>query len=61
MDVSFEPTMMQWGDGETNTQFQSSTSAFEKVPLPVTVSDVVNCQSDDDKIHLGMYSFATVS
>lgn len=67
MDTTFEPTMFGGGNdgwGDQNGQFsqnqQSSTSMFDRVPLPVRVKSIVNCHTDDDKFHLGSYSFGVV-
>lgn len=67
MDMSFDPTYNDggngWGDADTSITappFQASRNAFDKVPLPVHITDVLNNQSDDDKVHLGIYSFGIV-
>jgi hypothetical protein len=65
MDVSFEPSFgggSGW-DGDaitTSTQAHGATSSFDRVPLPVQVNDVLRCQTDDDKVHLGGYAFGTL-
>lgn len=65
MDASFEATFeggSGWGPGDmTNAgTYHATTTAFDRVPLPVHISDVLNCQSDDDKFHVGIYSFGMV-
>jgi len=64
MDASFEPTFGgQWDNENANstaTQVQGSTSSFDRVPLPVQINDILDCQTDDDKIQLGGYSFGTL-
>lgn len=67
MDVSFEPTMAGGGWGAdvgnismTQPPGQSSGTNFEKIPLPVTLKDAANCVTEDDKFHIGNYSFVNV-
>lgn len=65
MDASFEPTFTGgsgWDDGGgfSSAGQVHASNAFDRVPVPVQINELLASRSDDDKIHFGGYAFGTL-
>jgi hypothetical protein len=64
MDSSFDQFAGGgWGDQGGEQEFISrvqKTNIYEKLPMPVTIEELATMPSDEEKYHIGGYSFHTV-
>ncbi|KAI6184179.1 RPA-C domain-containing protein [Aphelenchoides bicaudatus] len=67
MDGSFDTTAYGnngggWGNGDDAppASFQASNGSFDRIPLPISIDDIMTYVNDEDKFQLGKFSFGTV-